>query len=387
MSLLLQPFVFASCPEIHFGAGHFSKLPQLLSRFGKNVLLVTGHHSFRAGTFYKELQHYCSFAGEASIAKEPSPADIDAIVNQYDPEKIDLILAIGGGSVLDAGKAISAMLPLQVPVQDYLEGIGTQQHPGLKVPMIAIPTTAGTGSEATKNAVLSIIGENGFKKSLRHTNFVPEIALVDPELHMGCPAMVTAYSGMDAFTQLLESYTSNQANTFTDALAERGLFSIHLGLKHAVMHDSLSARAHMAHAALLSGICLANAGLGTIHGFASSIGGLYSIPHGIICARMMHSCNTIAISRLRAKKDTRSLKKFSYAGKLFLRKENKSDKYYTDGLLDIIHTYTEEFSIPRLSEYGVKKEDAPRIISATENKNNPYSLQQEELLQAFEESL
>ena len=210
------------------------------------------------------------------VSGEPSPELIDTTVEKYRNEAVDAIVAIGGGSVLDAGKAISAMLHRTESIKEFLEGVGTIEHPGTKLPFIALPTTSGTGSEATKNAVISHVGKSGYKKSLRHDNFVPDIAIVDPRFTLSCPQNITAASGMDCFTQLIESYLSDKANEYTDALAWEGLKEIKSSLVQSYMHgNDIQARTGMAFASLTSGICLANAGLGVVHGFASSIGGLY----------------------------------------------------------------------------------------------------------------
>lgn len=284
-------FTFAATPFLHAGVGKRALLPALIKPFGKQVLLVIGGNSFKQSPFYTEcvgsLQSHGYTLNEVSIRHEPSPADIDAIVVQYAGINIKSVVAIGGGSVLDAGKAISAMLPLNEPVTHYLESVGHLTHTGVKVPFIAMPTTAGTGSEATKNAVLSQIGEDGFKKSLRHNNFVPNIAIVDPQLTIGCPKEITAASGMDAFTQLLESYLSTTANSLTDAWAYDGLIKISQSLLKAYhTGDDLDARTDVALAAYLSGVTLANAGLGVVHGFASAVGGYFPIAHGVICSTL-----------------------------------------------------------------------------------------------------
>ena len=185
-------FSLASSPLVYFGAGKISVLPSVIKTFGSRILLVTGAKSFTASRYHQNLLEEFHSQGisieHLSVSIEPTPGIVDEAVKKtvsFDP---DVIVAIGGGSVMDAGKAISAMLPLGEPVKNYLEGVGTKPaHPGVKVPFIAIPTTAGTGSEAAKNAVLSETGENGYKRSLRHNNFVPNVAIIDPALSITCP--------------------------------------------------------------------------------------------------------------------------------------------------------------------------------------------------------
>jgi alcohol dehydrogenase class IV len=282
---------------------------------------------------------------------------------------------------MDAGKAISAMLTVGGNVEYYLEGVGTMDHPGSKVPFIAVPTTAGTGSEATKNAVISRTGISGYKRSLRHDNFVPDIAVVDPVLATGCPPEITAASGMDCFTQLNEAYLSDRSSLYTDALALEGLKAIRASLRKVCSDGSdLNARTEMAFAALTSGICLTNAGLGVIHGFASSIGGLYNIPHGVICGTLMALSNEITIRELRNKKNNQeAMWKYVRLGKLFIESEDKSDDFYIDGFISYLHELTEELGLPGLKQIGVNEKDMKYIVSETDNKNNPVKLNADDM--------
>lgn len=386
---MVTNFKFASSPSIVFGSGKIKSLPKLIEAYGNSALLITGKDSFIQSDHWDTLLlqfesnriHWKHFA----IEKEPTPLLIDQCVHQYEGEIIDVVVAVGGGSVMDAGKAISAMLCHQGSVRDYLEGVGTNKPSGKKIPFIAIPTTSGTGSEMTKNAVISEIGENGFKKSLRHNKFVPDVALVDPELTLHCPASITAKSGMDAFTQLLESYLSTNANPLTDALAVDGIRNIRDSLVTSVNNGlDLKAREKMSYAAMLSGIALANAGLGTVHGFASSIGGFYDIPHGLICARLMEPVNNITIAKLRKMtSDNDALLKYARIGKLFSKDKNASDNYYIDLLMGVIQQYTEGFGLMGLSEFGVRKKMIKKIVSRTNNKNNPVALSSEEMNNAL----
>jgi alcohol dehydrogenase class IV len=384
-------FSLARSPELHFGAGKISVLPPTIKLFGSKILLVRGAQSFALSASYQNLLDEVQDKGimfeHFIINHEPTPGLIDAAVKKFLTFSPDVVVAIGGGSVLDAGKAISAMLPLNAPVKAYLEGVGTNPaHPGVKVPFIAVPTTSGTGSEATKNAVISEVGENGYKKSLRHSNFVPNVVILDPALTISCSPAVTAASGMDAFTQLLESYLSSAANPVTDALAYEGLKCVSASLPMAYRDGTnLSARTGMALASYLSGITLANAGLGLVHGFAGCIGGFFSIPHGVICSSLMSSVNKVTVRNLRQGKGSNvALMKYASIGKIFAGTENKSPEYYTDFLLSIIETWTAEMNIPRLGEGGVRSTDFEKIVNATDNKNNPVALNGEEMMEILE---
>jgi alcohol dehydrogenase class IV len=390
---MVSSFRFAQLPEIVFKNGGITELPGLIMNFGEPVILVTGKQSFIQSTRGKELLEVLEDKGidyfRATISGEPSPDMIDEIVENHREKKIKLVVAVGGGSVLDAGKSISAMLRVSGSVKEFLEGVGTRKHPGTKLPFIAIPTTSGTGSEATKNAVISEVGPQGFKKSLRHDNFVPDIALLDPELTLDCPGDITAASGMDCFTQLTEAFLSDKASPYTDAFAMEGLKAIKSSLVRSVTFGKdIEGRAGMAYAALNSGICLANAGLGTIHGFASTIRGRFNIPHGLVCGTLMAPANRINVNELRKTKlPWPALKKYAELGKLFLETEGKSDDYYIDGFIDYLYTLTEELNLHRLGDYGIQEKHIKEICEKTGNKNNPVKLGLEEMEEILGERL
>ncbi len=383
---MIKPFQFARLPLIIFGNGKVSELPGLIKRYGKTVLLVTGRTSFgktsAAMKFFETAKAEGIELNILTIPGEPSDDMIDIATSSYRSNSPDVIVSIGGGSVIDAGKAVSAMIPVQGNVIDFLEGVGTRDHPGMKIPFIAVPTTSGTGSEATKNAVISRVGKDGFKKSLRHENFVPDIALVDPELTLSCLPDITAASGMDCFTQLAEAYLSTKSNEYTDALALEGLKAIKSSLTRAYRNgDDPEARAGMSFAALTSGICLANAGLGVIHGFASSIGGLYNIPHGIICGTLMAVSNELTVKRLREVDGTNpALKKYLILAKLFLDDDRGNDDKMTGGFIEYLHNLTEELKLPGLKSAGISENDLNGIAEATDCKNNPVKLSISDLL-------
>ena len=382
-------FELARTPRLYFGVGAIEKLLPAIKSFGSRVVIVTGKSSSVNLPKWKSLQEQMLQDGisweHIIVSGEPTPSIVDAAVTQVAALEPKVVVAIGGGSVLDAGKAISAMIPSNSPVKYYLEGIGNKQHDGSKIPFIAIPTTAGTGSEAAKNAVLSETGPEGFKRSLRHDNFIPEVAILDPELALTCPTSVTAASGMDAFTQLLESYVSKSANAITDALAFEGLRQVSQSLLP-VFHDpaNVQLRASMAQAAYLSGVTLTNAGLGLVHGFAGTIGGYYDIAHGVVCSTLMWSCNLITVRKLREEKNHHiALEKYAKVGRLFAANEQKSDDYYIDLLLETILATKTEMRIPTLRECGVPEKDLKKIIMKSDNKNNPVPLDYEQMLEAL----
>ena len=293
---------------------------------------------------------------------------------------MDVVLGIGGGSVLDGAKAISAMLGKKESVAEYLEGVGSKIPDGSKVPFVAVPTTSGTGSEATKNAVISDIGPKGFKKSLRHDNFVPDIALIDPRLMLKCPRDITAACGMDAFTQLLEAYLSPKPNDMLDALLLDGLDKIKSSFIQSVQDGSnLEARTGMAYASLISGIGLANVGLGVVHGFASPLGGFFTIPHGVVCGTLVAPATRVNIRKIFDSNQVAAIKKYARVGRLFSEIHGQSDEYYCQELVETLEELTAKLGIPYLSDYGITENDLPKIIDQTGLKNNSVALNREEL--------
>lgn len=284
--------------QIVFGWGRRTELPALAKSLGQRVFLLTGSQTLVRQGVIAELVTDLQQAGLTVITAnapqhEPEVGDVDLLTREWSSHGIqagDCVIAIGGGSAIDLAKAVAAMLtnPHGESVQDFLEGVGQ----GLTLindplPMIAVPTTAGTGSEATKNAVISSY-DPPFKKSLRSDRMIPRIVLIDPELTVTVPATTTAYTGMDAITQLIESYISRKAAPIPQALSLQGLQLAWPAISRAV-HDGSdrSAREAMSHAALLSGIALANSGLGMAHGVAAALGVQAKVPHGLACAVML----------------------------------------------------------------------------------------------------
>lgn len=379
------PFIFHRSPKIIFGPDEIRNIGMLAASFGKKVLLVRGGSSLRNGSFWNvivdSLQKSRICWSEFEICGEPSPELIDNAINLHSSPIPDCVIAIGGGSVIDAGKAISAMLPGKENIVQFLEVVGTRKPDGRKIPLIAVPTTSGTGSEATANAVISRIGENGFKRSLRHENYIPDIALVDPRLALSGPPKITAACGLDALTQLLEAYVSVNANPITDALCESALPQVGKHLTNAVHHGiDLDARIAMAYASLVSGIALANAGLGIVHGLAALIGALFPIPHGVICGTLLAGSVKTNIDKL-TEQDPESplLKKYARAASMLFGKSFSNEITALNVLIENIYDFNEELSIPNLSEYGMTKNDIDRFLTENANKNNPIQLTEDEI--------
>ncbi len=386
---MISSFQFSALPEIIFGRGKRSELTAAVASRGSRVLLLTGSSSIHNSGHGDEIISGLGQAGlqvrQEVISHEPSPSMIDGIAERYRGAEIQVVVAVGGGSVMDAGKAVSAMIPVEGSTKDYLEGVGEREHPGVKIPFIAMPTTSGTGSEMTKNAVISEVGEQGYKKSLRHNNFIPELAIIDPEMMLSCPARLTATSGMDAFTQLLESYISRQANPMTDALALQGLKHIKKYLLRAFLEgeNNLEARSGMALAAMFSGITLAHAGLGLVHGFASPLGGLFDIPHGVVCGSLMAPVFAFTIDNLIDQPDHPAIRKLIIVSKVFSDFKYKQEKEYLNAFKEKLIHMSSLLEIPRLSEYGFKEESIPKVIEQTSHKFHPVTLTNEQMTEAL----
>ncbi|MCM8535501.1 MAG: iron-containing alcohol dehydrogenase [Lentisphaeraceae bacterium] len=391
---MIKPFSFSPFPKIHFGKGAADDLASKLPSSTKNVLLIIGGSSLEKSGSLKRIQNDLTAAKidsfTYSITSEPSPENIDAATAEFRDSAIDYVIAIGGGSVLDAGKAIAAMLKIDDSITHYLEGVGDKTHPGITIPFAAIPTTAGTGSEATKNAVITSLGENGFKKSLRHDNFIPDMAIIDPLMMQSCPKDITAACGLDALTQLFESYVSTNSNPISDALAFDALQRVLRSLPDAIENglEDIDARADLAYGAFISGVCLANAGLGIVHGFASPIGGFFDIPHGVVCGTLLPAATEKNIERLQeshAIEHKELLTKHVKVARVLFPDSSPSDSLKL--FVDYLYQMTENFDIPKLSHYGILEKDFEKIIEKTGLKNNPIELSQSDLKEILKKRL
>jgi len=383
-------FSIARLPRIEFGAGGIRKLPQLAGQYGDSALLVTGAASLQRSTAWDSLVQGLKTAGidwtQATISGEPSPQTVDNIARGHRDRRFDVVVGIGGGSVLDAAKAVAGLLRVANPVTDFLEGVGPQlPYPGPAVPFIAVPTTAGTGSEATKNAVLSVAGKEGFKKSFRAEALVPEYALVDPDLLATCPGPLIAADGMDALTQVLESYVSTRANPLTDALAWSGMQAARDSLLpwYEGDGDQDRARSGMAYAALLSGICLAQTGLGSVHGLASPLGAFFPVPHGVVCGTLVGVATRVNIDAMLAREpDNPALDKYARVGELLCRRSFATREQAWEELTRLLDDWTQRLQLPTLEHYGVKTDDFGHIVAHSRGssmKTNPVVLTDAEI--------
>jgi alcohol dehydrogenase class IV len=385
------PFAISRLPRILYGRGRINEIPALTASFGTTALIVTGQQSFchssRWTEFTSGLDHLNIRRLHLTVNGEPSPRLVDQSVSNLRGEGIDVVVAIGGGSVLDAAKAIAGLLPHGNSVMDHLEGVGKNvPYHGPATPFIAVPTTAGTGSEATKNAVLSVQGRHGFKKSFRDECLIPEYAVIDPDLLDTCPPSLIAADGMDAFTQLLESYVSSKANPFTDALAWSGMAAVKQGLFSAFEGkepEAADGRAAMAYASLLSGITLAQVGLGSVHGLASPLGAYFPIPHGVVCGTLVAAATEVNINAMQVRQPGNpALKKYAHTGRLLSGKDELNEAAALDALCSWLKDCSEQLHLPRLGDYGISESDFPLIVANSRGSSmqtNPIVLTDEEI--------
>ena len=390
-------FSFARVPPIYCGMGTLKEITAWLrSRNAESVLLVTGRASLEEMGQLSVVQRLIDDAGakheHVVCAGEPSTELVDRTTQQWFGRGIDAVVGIGGGSVIDFGKAIAAMIPHGNSVLDHLEGVGRGlAHNGITLPFLAIPTTSGTGGEVSKNAVLSHVGPDGYKKSLRHDNFVPSAVILDGSLLTGAAADVTAACGMDAFTQLLEPFLSPTASPLSDAIVWSGLEHLVPNLRRACGEGSTDpqVRLNMAYGSLCSGIGLANAGLGIVHGLAGPIGGWFPMPHGVICGTLMGAAQQQNWSALKQRDPQHpAVERMARVGRLMPGGSHLSDNSAAvDHLTQCLLDWVEELKIGRLGDYGITHGDLDRIVDAANNRNNPVALTPSEIKTLLEARL
>jgi alcohol dehydrogenase class IV len=374
-------FEFATAHRVLFGDGAVRDVPAAAA-LGKRALLVTGASADRAAPLQASLET----AGVACVPfPVPGEPTIDLI--RLAPRDCDLVIAMGGGSALDAGKAAAAMLTNPGDPLDYLEVIGRGQPLRARAaPCIAIPTTAGTGSEVTRNAVLAS-PEHRVKASLRSAGMLPHLAVVDPELTYSLPRAVTASTGLDALTQLIEPYVSVRANPMTDALCVDGIRCAARALPRVYADGSdREARAEMAWASLLGGMALANAGLGAVHAFAAPVGGMFPAPHGAVCAAILPYAFEVNVRAVRSRAPER-IGRFDEVARLVTGNPQAAAADGAAWIVDLVR----RLEIPPLRTYGVTERDIPVLVEkgaqASSMKGNPVALTQEELCEIISRSI
>ena len=382
-------FEFATAGRIAFGPGTLKEVGASAKALGSRPLVVTGRNPARATKLLDLLAAEDLSATLFSVVGEPTTDAVLAGGEQARQARCDLVIGFGGGSALDAAKAIAALLGNDGNLLDYLEVIGRAQplpRPG--VPCLAIPTTAGTGAEVTRNSVLASPAHR-VKVSLRSPFLLPRVAIVDPELTYGLPPAVTATTGLDALTQLIEPYVCNRANPLVDALCMEGIRRAARSLRLACEHgDDPAAREDMALASLFGGLALANAGLGAVHGFAAPIGGMFPAPHGAVCAALLAIVMEVNVRALRDRQPASPvLARFGEIARLLTGRPQATAE---DGIA-WVRELCRDLRIPPLRTYGVGERDIPAVVEkaalASSMKANPIALTREELAGTLAEAL
>jgi alcohol dehydrogenase class IV len=389
---------------------------EIIKRWNREVdlvALVTGESSFDKNPLSRRILEQCKENSldliRLRVPSEPSVETIDAFSAELKSVirkgKKPVVAAVGGGSVIDAAKAAGACATMEHSVQRYLEGVGDLAPSGSRLPLIAIPTTSGTGSEATMNSVISSVGPSGFKKSMRHSNFIPDLVIFDPLFMDRAGYNVTAPSGWDAVTQLLEAAVSVKAHQFTDFYSFSGLAmaahafpavcsrSRRIGQKPEA--KELNARMSMAIAAFHSGIALANAGLGLVHGAASPLGALHPAPHGVVCGLLLPpvSREMIKVTGDEGKRRY-AMAGFILSGRAFCKEDAESSSSSPDRieegaglLLDTLDRWKDDYPLPGLRSYGYGEDDIAAMVPKCSMKNSPASLSNDTILKILQSVL
>ena len=382
-------FEFATATRIIFGPGTIKELAPAAKTFGNRALVVTGASSGRVFAAVEQLRSEGITVSEFHVSGEPTVALVLSGLEQGRADGCELVISIGGGSVIDTGKAIAAMMTNAGEITDYLEVVGKGQSlTKPSAPYIAIPTTAGTGSEVTRNAVLGVT-ERRVKVSLRSPLMLARLAIIDPELTYSSPPEITATSGLDALTQLIEPFLSNASNPMTDSICREGMRRVARSL-HCAYEDGTdaAAREDMALAALFGGMALANAKLGAVHGFAGPIGGMFPAPHGAVCARLLPLVMETNLNAIRARAaQSPVLGRFAEVAQILTGNQHARAE---DGI-QWLRELCAALKIPSLAIYGVEESDFPAILAqsrkASSMKGNPIELTDAELTRIMERAL
>jgi alcohol dehydrogenase class IV len=385
---LVTRFKFATTSRIIFGPGTLKEVPALAAQMGGRPLVVTGKNTERAAPLLDFLKPTGMHPLTFGVPEEPTIEMILEGVQLARKKACDVVIGMGGGSVIDAAKAVAALLTNTGDIMDYLEVIGRGQ-PLIQASAacIAIPTTAGTGAEVTRNSVL-VSTEHRVKVSLRSPTMLPDLAVIDPELTYSMPPSLTASTGLDAFTQLLEPFVSVKSNPLTDALCREGLKRVARSLRWAFENGSdPAARQDMAIASLFGGLALANAKLGAVHGFAGTMGAMFSIPHGVVCACLLPHVMEVNVKAIERRGPLEFLSRYDEVARLLT---GKPDAGATHGI-DWIHDLCNALDVAPLFEFGVTEAHFPEMIAgakrASSMKGNPVELTDEELMEILKKAV
>lgn len=382
-------FEFATATRIIFGIGSIKEAGRHAASMGRHAFILTGRNVDRAAPLLKGLQEKGVKYSQFSIAEEPTTDLALAAVREARSQSCDVVVGFGGGSVLDTGKVVAALLTNSGDLMDYLEVIGAGrplQHES--APCIAMPTTAGTGAEVTRNAVLDSPAHH-VKVSMRSPYMLPKLALVDPELTFTMPPSITAATGLDALTQLLEAFVSHQSNPLTDAVCREGIQRAARSLKKAYLDGhNADARCDMSLASLFGGLALANAKLGAVHGFAGPLGGMYDARHGALCAGLLPHVMDINVKALQLRApESEALGRYDEIARIVT---GMPTARAFDGIA-WVRDLCLQLNVPPLADHGIKDKDFPTIVDKARNassmKGNPIELTTDELLEILQRAV
>jgi alcohol dehydrogenase class IV len=385
----MERFEFSTTDRIVFGLNTSEDVAEIAQGLGSRAFVVVGGTADRAEVILDGLSQRDIEYTVFPVRGEPSIEMVTEGVAQADEASCDLIISVGGGSVIDAGKAVAALVANGGQPLDYLEVVGLNKpltRPSL--PMVAVPTTAGAGAEVTRNAVLKVADE-GVKVSLRSPYMLPTMAVVDPLLTISIPPNVTASTGLDALTQCLEPYVSAQANPLTDAISSAGLKRAARSLRKAYEDGTnVLARTDMSVASLFGGLALANAKLGAVHGFAGVLGGMYPAPHGMVCARLLPFVTDTNVKALESRQpDSPILERYAVVARLVTGNPAASA---ADGVT-WIQDLCDALAVPGLAEFGVREDDFADIVAksqkASSMRGNPLPLTDDELVAILQQAM
>jgi alcohol dehydrogenase class IV len=381
-------FEFATATQIIFGPGTLKDVGVPAAKMGRHGFVLTGRNPERATSLVKQLKKQGMALSLFSIPEEPTTDLALAAAEQARRDVCDLVIGIGGGSVLDTGKVVAALLTNSGELMNYLEVIGGSQPLNRRsAPYIAIPATSGTGAEVTRNAVLDS-PLHRIKVSMRSPFMLPRLALIDPELTYSMPPAITAATGLDAFTQLLEAFVSCLVNPLTDCFCRKGLELAARALKKVYQNGKdAPAREDMCLASLFGGFALANAKLGAVHGFAGALGGMYRAPHGALCAALLPHVMEANIRALQSRaSDAPALDRYDELARIVTGNPGA----LADQGISWVQELCIQLNIPALSSYGLEKADFPAVVTTSQNassmKGNPITLTKEELLEILDKA-